>query len=55
MVSLSTDPESIGKSKTQGLDLEARADLTENLNISAGYSYMKSEVVKGTLRNGELN
>jgi iron complex outermembrane recepter protein len=49
---ISTDPESIGKSKTQGLDLEARADLTENLNISAGYSYMKSEVVKGTLRNG---
>lgn len=49
---ISSDPESIGKSKTQGLDLEARADLTENLNISAGYSYMKSEVVKGTLRNG---
>ncbi|QUX92991.1 TonB-dependent siderophore receptor [Marinomonas sp. A3A] len=35
----------IGESKTKGLDLEAKADITENLSITAAYSYMKSEVV----------
>lgn len=35
----------IGESKSQGLDLEAKADLTKRLSITAGYSYMKTKVI----------
>ncbi|UAW97190.1 TonB-dependent siderophore receptor [Halopseudomonas nanhaiensis] len=48
----SIDRQTIGESRVQGLDLEARAELTDTISLSGGYSYMESEVVRGTLRNG---
>ncbi len=44
--------ETIGESRVRGLDLEAKAELTENLSLIGGYSYMESEVLRGTLRSG---
>lgn len=44
--------QTIGESRVRGLDLEARAELTENLTLTAGYSYMDTEVVRGTLTDG---
>lgn len=44
--------QTIGESRVRGLDLEARAELTENLSLTGGYSYMDTEVVRGTLRGG---
>ncbi|MES1952119.1 TonB-dependent siderophore receptor [Salinisphaera sp. S4-8] len=44
--------ETIGKSWVRGLDLEAKAELTSKLSLTGGYSYMDSEVVRGTLRDG---
>ncbi len=38
--------ETIGESAVQGLDLEAKSELTDNLSLIAGYSYMESEVVR---------
>ncbi|PTY37888.1 ligand-gated channel [Saccharospirillum sp. MSK14-1] len=36
--------ESIDESQVHGLDLEARAEVTANLSITAAYSYMMSEI-----------
>ncbi|MEL7558828.1 TonB-dependent siderophore receptor [Stutzerimonas chloritidismutans] len=44
--------ETIGESRVRGLDLEAKAELTQNLSLIGGYSYMESEVLRGTLRSG---
>ena len=44
--------ETIGESRVRGLDLEAKAELTDNLSLIRGYSYMESEVLRGTLRSG---
>lgn len=44
--------ETIGESRVRGLDLEAKAELTDNLSLIGGYSYMESEVLRGTLRSG---
>lgn len=44
--------ETIGESRVKGLDLEAKVEVTEHLSLIGGYSYMESEVVKGTLRDG---
>ncbi|MEI8634853.1 TonB-dependent receptor [Vibrio sp. PP-XX7] len=38
--------ETIGKSRVKGLDLEMKAEITERFNVTGGYSYMKSEVVR---------
>ena len=46
------DRQTIVESRVQGLDLEARAELTDTLSVSGGYSYMDSEVVQGALRSG---
>lgn len=48
----SIERETIGESRVRGLDLEAKAELTERVNLIAGYSYMESEVLRGTLRDG---
>lgn len=37
--------QTVGEARVKGLDLEARAEVTENLGVIASYSYMKSEVV----------
>lgn len=44
--------QNVGETNVQGLDLEAKAELTENLSVVGGYSYMKSDVIRGTLWNG---
>src|SRR5690606_18734978 len=44
--------QTIGESRVRGVDLEAKAELTDTLSLTGGYSYMDSEVVRGTLRNG---
>lgn len=46
------EQETVGESKVRGLDLEAKAELTDNLSLIAGYSLMKSEVIRGTLFSG---
>ncbi|MCW2291395.1 iron complex outermembrane receptor protein [Pseudomonas sp. BIGb0408] len=44
--------QNVGETNVQGLDLEAKAELTDNLSLVGGYSYMKSDVVRGTLWDG---
>ncbi|MES1939698.1 TonB-dependent siderophore receptor [Salinisphaera sp. T5B8] len=44
--------ETIGESRARGLDLEAKAELTANLSVTGGYSYLDAEVIRGTLRDG---
>lgn len=39
--------ETIGESRVRGLDMEAKAELTDNISLIGGYSYMESEVVRG--------
>ena len=46
------DQQTIGTSRARGLDLEAKAELTDNLSIVGGYSYLDTEVEEGTLRDG---
>ncbi|WP_198412787.1 TonB-dependent siderophore receptor [Marinobacter maroccanus] len=49
------ESETIGESRVRGLDLEARAELTDNLDLTGGYSYMDSEVVRSNpLRDGTV-
>lgn len=42
--------ETVGETRVRGLDLEARAELSDNLNLVGGYSYMDSDVVRGSTR-----
>lgn len=44
------DQQTVGEQRVRGLDLEAKAELTENLSLIAGYSYMDTEVLKGGLQ-----
>jgi len=48
----SIERETIGESNVQGIDFESKVELTSSLSLTGGYSYMKSEVVSGTLRDG---
>ncbi|WP_459744166.1 TonB-dependent siderophore receptor [Pseudomonas sp. 3A(2025)] len=45
--------QTIGESRVRGLDLEAKAEITNDISLIGGYSYMKSEVRRGTLYDGE--
>ena len=38
--------ETIGKVRVRGLDLEAKAELTDKLSLTASYSYMMSDIVE---------
>ncbi|WP_148253422.1 TonB-dependent siderophore receptor [Aidingimonas lacisalsi] len=44
--------ETVGESRVRGFDLEAKAELTDNLSLTGGYSYMDQEVIRGTLSDG---
>lgn len=44
--------ETIGESRVKGVDFEAKIELTDNFSLTGGYSYMETEVVSGTLRDG---
>ena len=46
------EQQTVGESRVRGLDLEAKAELTPNLSLVGGYSYMESEVLRGTLYDG---
>jgi iron complex outermembrane recepter protein len=45
--------ETIGKNQVKGVDLEARAELTDNLSISGGYSYMEPKITKDDTYEGK--
>lgn len=45
-------PETIGEVRVRGLDLEAKAELTNNISLTAAYSYLDAEIVRnGTAGN----
>lgn len=44
--------EVIGESRVRGIDIEGKAELNENISVIGALSYMQSEVVEGTLRDG---
>ncbi len=43
------EQQTVGEQQVRGLDLEAKAELTENLSLIGGYSYMDTEVLRGGL------
>lgn len=43
------EQQTVGEQRVRGLDLEAKAELTENLSLIGGYSYMDTEVLRGAL------
>ncbi|RLP52895.1 MAG: TonB-dependent siderophore receptor [Ketobacter sp.] len=45
------EQETLGETRVRGLDLEAKAELSDQLSLIGGYSYMDSEVVRGTTRS----
>lgn len=46
------EQQTVGESQARGLDLEAKAQLTHNLSLIGSYSYMESEVLRGSLYDG---
>lgn len=47
--------ELVGEQRVRGIDLEGKAELTNNLDIVGSYSYMKSEVLRsGPIRGVEV-
>src|SRR5690606_17626032 len=42
--------QTIGKSRVRGFELEAKAELTDGLSLTGGYSYQKSTFVRGSVR-----
>lgn len=45
------DQQTVGEQRVRGLDLEAKAELTKDLTLIAGYSYMDTEVLRGALQS----
>jgi iron complex outermembrane receptor protein len=43
------EQQTVGEQRVRGLDLEAKAELTENLSLVGGYSFMDTEVLRGAL------
>ncbi|QEW18039.1 Ferric hydroxamate uptake [Marinibacterium anthonyi] len=49
--------ETIGEANVKGIDLEAKAEVTDRLSVIAGYSYLKSEILEsdaGVYNGNEL-
>lgn len=46
--------ETIGKTRVRGLDFEMKAELTDDVTVIGGYSYMKSEVIRGSTSTGKV-
>lgn len=44
------EQQTVGEQRVRGLDLEAKAELTENLSLVGGYSYMDTEVLRGSVQ-----
>lgn len=47
------ESETVGETRVKGFDLEVKAELTDSFNVTGGYSYMKSDVVRGSTRAGD--
>ena len=47
--------ETIGEVRVRGLDLEAKAELTPNWSLTAGYSYLDAEIVENGTAGNEGN
>jgi iron complex outermembrane recepter protein len=48
-------PETIGEVRVRGIDLEAKAEITDNLSLTGGYSYLVSEIVENGTAGNEGN
>lgn len=48
-------PETIGEVSVQGIDLEAKIEMFRNFSVTAGYTYMKSEIVENGTAGNEGN
>ncbi|RCL23547.1 TonB-dependent siderophore receptor [Pseudomonas sp. AFG_SD02_1510_Pfu_092] len=46
------EQQTVGESRVRGLDLEAKAQVTQDISVIAAYSYMESEVLRGALYDG---
>ena len=46
------EQQTVGESRVRGLDLEAKAQVTQDISVIGAYSYMESEVQRGSLWNG---
>ena len=46
------EQQTVGESRVRGLDLEAKAQVTQNISVIGAYSYMESEVLRGALYDG---
>lgn len=44
--------QTVGETRVRGLDLEMKMEVADNFNLTGGYSYMHSEVVRGTTSSG---
>ncbi len=51
----SINRETVGESRARGFDLEAKAELTDNLSLVGGYSYIDSEVIRDNNASREGN
>ncbi|MGF0540669.1 TonB-dependent siderophore receptor [Agrobacterium sp. ES01] len=47
--------ETIGEVRVRGIDLEAKAEMNDNLSLTAAYSYMKSKIVENGTSGNEGN
>ncbi|MCM5551993.1 TonB-dependent siderophore receptor [Pleomorphomonas sp. NRK KF1] len=48
-------PETIGKVGVRGVDLEAKAELTDSISLTAAYSYLMSDIVENGTAGNEGN
>ncbi|HDS0929364.1 TPA: TonB-dependent siderophore receptor [Pseudomonas putida] len=46
------EQQTVGESRVRGLDLEAKAQVTQDICVIGAYSYMESEVLRGSLYDG---
>ncbi|WP_200626241.1 TonB-dependent siderophore receptor [Pseudomonas sp. LAM2023] len=46
------EQQTVGESRVRGLDLEAKAQITQDFSVIGAYSYMQSEVLRGALYDG---
>lgn len=46
------EQQTVGESRVRGLDLEAKAQVTQGISVIGAYSYMESEVLRGSLYDG---
>jgi len=46
------EQQTVGESRARGLDLEGKAQITQNLSLIGAYSYMETEVLRGALYDG---